>query len=217
MEAAHLSASQRWLAWGLGLVELVFCLVASVWLLFRPALFQVYYPLLRVPASRADAARVVEWIAGDEPQTALQRSLTSGRMSERELNHFQDVRAVIQRAPGLLAMGTAALVAVVLFRPPKRVWRHAQKAGLVIWAVTGLGAVLLAAWDWRVLFAWLHQPFFGTTSWRLPNGCLSLQLYPERFWQFMAGCAALCPACVLAAACVALREREMRSGAGSPP
>jgi Protein of unknown function (DUF1461) len=94
-------------------------------------------------------------------------------------------------------LALATVVLALAWRPPRRLLAAAQWRGLLFWAALLAGIGGLAWWDWPRFFAWVHHPFFGDRSWRLPDDAYSLVLFPTRFWRILA-------AAVLASPVVAL-------------
>lgn len=198
-------------AWVLGGLQVLFSMALAAWLLTLPAFFGVYYSLLRPSAHDADATAVVQWLRTEHRTRSLNLALSDGKLTDKELRHFQDVR---QQFPwfGRTALAAAALTAllIVATRPSREAFAAVQWRALWIWAALLLVLGGFAAWDWKLFFAWMHQPFFGDRSWRMPRNSYSLVLFPASFWQVTAACVLLAPGLTLLAGCLATRWRTSR-------
>jgi hypothetical protein len=180
------SRGVRLLAWLFGMGQWTAALALSVWLLAWPPLFGLYYPPLKLHQETEDARSIVDWLAGREDLAALQAAVKSGHLSQKELDHFADVRELFSWMPfifGGILVACAAALAVV--KPSREWFWAAQKRGLILFGAALLSLGLVGLWDWKLLFAWIHYPFFGAASWKLPNASYSLQLFPMIFWQLM--------------------------------
>ncbi|MHC1764848.1 MAG: DUF1461 domain-containing protein [Verrucomicrobiia bacterium] len=198
-------------AWAFGGVQVLFSMALAAWLLTLPAVFGVYYSLLRPSAHTADAKAVVQWLRTEHRTRSLSHTLRDGKLTDKELRHFSDVR---QQFPwfsrtALAAAGLAALL-VARTKPSHEAFASAQSKAFWIWAALLLVLGGLALWDWKLFFAWMHQPFFGDRSWRMPRSSYSLVLFPASFWQFTAACVLLAPGLTLLAGCLATRWRTSR-------
>lgn len=194
-------------AWALGVVEVLALALAAIWLLMCPPVFERYYPIVKESARAADAASIVRWISSEENVFALNTGLRSGQLNRKELKHYADVRRWIRRVPAAMASLLCAGVILALISARRsELLQKAQWRGLAFLGVAlGFGAVF-AAWDWEVLFAWVHDPFFGPTSWKLSRGAYSLRLFPNEFWQVMGVAVIFCPALAMAGAGIVLRR-----------
>jgi hypothetical protein len=172
-------------AWGLGFIELIAGLLMAVWLLSSPPVFRLYYPASGDPARVADATTIVEWLAGQESFTALNSQLTRGALTRKELNHYADVRRILEQVSTAVWLSACVVMALIVaaFKISPDVLQAAQWRGLSVLGILMLASCALAWWDWEVLFAWMHYPLFGPTSWRLSRTAYSLQLFPDSFWQ----------------------------------
>lgn len=187
---------------------MVFCIALAAWLLTLPAFFRVYYPLLRFSEQSSDAERVVRWLSGDQRQRSLNLALSGGSLTARELEHYEDVRQLFRWFPRA-TVGFALLTVLVIAacRPSFEALAAAQSRGLIILAALFVFLGAFAWWDWKLLFAWIHQPFFGERSWRFQKDSYSLLLFPARFWRFAIGCVLLGPGLVLGFAALRIFPR----------
>lgn len=174
------------LVWLWALLQLLASATFLIWLCFRPGLFDWYYPVLVSRDHAGDAGLIVRWLDSREPGVWLNSHLKKGALRPKEIAHFEDVRRVLRRGRILMACSWVALgvLGLVAQMKSKEIRAAQERVFILTGAILGLG-LFFALWDWRVLFAWLHQPFFGPTSWRMPRAAYSLALYPERFWQVM--------------------------------
>lgn len=198
-------------AWVFGGLQVLFSMALAAWLLTLPAAFGVYYSLLRPSAHSADARAVVQWLRTEHRTRSLNLALRDGKLTDRELRHFVDVR---QQFPWFGRTALAAVILAALWiavaRPSRGAFAAAQRRALWIWAALLLVLGGLAVWDWKLFFAWMHQPFFGDRSWRMPRSSYSLVLFPASFWKFTAACVLLAPGLTLLAGCLASRWRTSR-------
>jgi hypothetical protein len=182
------------LAWAVGLLELFLFLSVALCLLIWPPVFGGIYRAVGVSTHPRDATTVVRWLASADRERSLNLALTEGQVGPKELHHYSDVRRLFRWFPRL-ALGAAVGLALVLAsgQASRRLLAAAQWRGF--WVYAGLIMVLggLAWWDWKLFFAWLHHPFFGDTSWRLPKGSYSLQLFPTSFWRVVTAGVLLAP------------------------
>jgi uncharacterized membrane protein len=120
-------------------------------------------------------------------------------MTPNELRHYSDVRRVLPWLTRLLAVTAAAILLLAILRPRRRPdLRRIHRAGLLLWLGVSLVAAMLAWWDWKLFFSWIHHPIFGPDSWRFSKDAHSLQLFPASFWRALLAVIALTPALVLA-------------------
>lgn len=203
------SCSHPALAWVLAVLQVGFSLAAAVWLLTVPAVFDVYYPLVRPSADASDARALMEWLSTDYRARSLQLAVKGGTLTEKELRHYLDVRRVLRWVPRA-ALG-AAMLAVVLMaviKPSRELLRAVQWRAFGLWGALLLVCGGIACWDWKLFFAWMHQPFFGDRSWRMPRNSYSLALFPASFWRITAACVLLAPALTLLAGWFPMRRRS---------
>jgi uncharacterized membrane protein len=207
---------ERIVAWLLGSFEVLFCMAVTLWLLTSPALFSRYYPPLHISRHTRDAEAIVKWLSTSYRTRSLNLALTSGQLSSKELHHYADVRQVFRWFPRLATGFLIGLLALVtLARPVLPALARAQWRGLLVWSFFWLILGGAAWWDWNWFFARLHHPFFGDTSWRLPDAAYSLQLFPARFWRLAVTAVALGPLTVLGAlagTCTLLQGFSQRRG-----
>jgi hypothetical protein len=180
--------------WTFAVLQCLLTMLLSAWLLFRPSLLAIYYPRLVSQQQSQDAVAITQWLTQDRPATDLNPSLHHGSLQPKEIKHFEDVRHRLQQGLPVL-LGTFVLLAavLVLFRPSLHWLAQAQTRCAILAMIVSCFAIILACWDWRAFFAFVHQPLFGPTSWRMPSRAYSLQLFPPRFWQIMGMVLAFAP------------------------
>jgi hypothetical protein len=205
------------LAWSLGLLEVLLAIATAMWLLSLPALFGVYYQALNISPHPRDAQTIVAWLASSQPEESINAALVEGQLWPKEISHFADVRKLFRWFP-LMAGALAVLSVAALFaaKPSMQTLLAAQARGLLFWIILACFAGGLAWWDWATFFAWVHYPFFGESSWRLPKSSYSLRLFPASFWRLLAGVVLAAPLLLLAMVAAAswLRARSA-SGAST--
>jgi uncharacterized membrane protein len=173
-------------AWFFGTAQWLAALALALWLLAFPPVFGLYYPAFKTDQDREDARAIVDWLAGGGDLNALQAAVLKGHLSQKELDHFADVRALFRKMPLVFGTVLIGMIALLAWKKPSREWFWAaQKRGLIVFAGALFCLAVLGVWNWKLLFAWVHYPFFGATSWKLPNSAYSLQLFPMFFWQVM--------------------------------
>jgi integral membrane protein (TIGR01906 family) len=193
-------------AWSLGVLEVILGMALSLWLLTSPALFRIYYPTLSVSAHARDAAAILDWLATNYRERSLNLALADAKLTQKELTHYSDVRRVFRQFPKVtLGLAFLTVLLAVALRPSLRVISIAQWRGLIFWSLLVLLVGGWAWWDWKQFFAWVHHPFFGDTSWRLPNNSYSLQLFPAPFWAALASAVLLAPVLLVGPAALALK------------
>jgi integral membrane protein (TIGR01906 family) len=169
-------------------------MLLAVSLLISPSCFQKYYPLLRISNHTADAQAVVDWLSTSYRQRTLSLALAEGQFSSQELQHYADVRRLFRWFPKLTVAGAVVfLVLLAAIRPSRKIVIDSQRRSMFVSLLILLTVGTLALWDWKLLFALVHRPFFGDVSWRLPNSAYSLQLFPARFWQWTLGVILIAP------------------------
>ncbi|MEW6156499.1 MAG: DUF1461 domain-containing protein [Verrucomicrobiota bacterium] len=173
-------------AWAMALAELLAVVGLAIFLFSRPAVFSFYYRWLHEQGEFQDAQRIVDWVSGKRP--ALPLPLMGGQLTPKEIRHYEDVRQLFEKVPGAAVL--AAIVGALIVygaRERRELFAAAQVRALILFSLFLMASAALAWWDWKTFFAWVHQPFFGSTSWRLGRGAYSLQLFPKAFWQ-ITGC-----------------------------
>jgi hypothetical protein len=192
-------------AWMFGLLEVLLASAIVLWLLTLPPVFQAYYSRLKVSPHLQDAQTIVNWLATSQPGQPLDPTLAEGVLRPKELSHFADVRELFAWFPRIAAiLAIISLASLCAVRPTRKLLLAAQARGMVFWTVLVCFAAGLALWDWETFFAWVHYPFFGRTSWRLPRSAYSLRLFPSSFWRLLAGAVLLAPLILLSAATAVL-------------
>ncbi len=173
--------------WVAGLLLAVAGLAFSIVLLMSPAVFQMYYPRMKIAPEVGDAVRIVHWLSGDADGSALNFSLRR-KISAKEINHFTEVRRLFRKFPLVgAACLAAALGLLVMNRSQDKLFQKVSWRALGVWLLLAAVMGAFAVYDWPAFFAAIHYPFFGKTSWRLPDSCYSLHLFPTAFWKAMAG------------------------------
>lgn len=198
-----MTAFLQWLTAGLQFLSL---LSGSVWLLSRPFVFTLYYS--NPPQEARDAQAIVRWLNSQKPAKAINVPLRAGHLTDKETAHFGDVRRALQANQALFLACTTLLVGILAWkRFSPTLIRAAQPRCLVLCGTLSLFSLVLALWDWKVFFAWLHDPLFGPTSWRLPRNSYSLRLFPAPFWGAIGATVLLSPAVISALAALLLSRR----------
>jgi integral membrane protein (TIGR01906 family) len=181
-----LSPADALFVWGGAVLEWLAASMLAIWLLFQPAVFEVYYPKAVQRGNARDATAIVRWLWSSEEARLINTHLQSGALSMKEIAHYADVRRVLRQGFFLMLAAVALLgVLLVIRRPSKTILAWVQARVCFLSAAFLLMLAILGFWDWRALFSALHDPFFGPTSWRFPKGSYSLALYPATFWQLM--------------------------------
>jgi uncharacterized membrane protein len=204
------------LTWVLGGVEMLLSMAVAIWLLTSPALFRLYYPVLHISPHTHDAIAVVDWLSTNSRERSLGVAMQDRRLDNRELKHFSDVRRVFGHFPKAMAV-LGAIMALLLLAGRGRLATIAlaQKRGLICWSLLLLIIGGFAWWDWQRFFAWVHHPFFGDVSWRLPDEAYSLVMFPARFWRLAVIAVLLTPA--LAFGMVSGAIKLVARGRSAPP
>jgi hypothetical protein len=194
---------RRWarvmVPWLFGSLEMLALLIVSIWLLAAPRVFQAYYPFLNSRGNVSDATLVSKWLWSKGSVFDLNPNLSSGKFIRKELSHYADVRRWLRRTPPLFAGLLLSMGILWQISPTRETFSRAQWRGLTLLMLLSTVSAAVAFWNWRFFFAAIHYPFFGSTSWKLPDNCYSLRLFPSLFWQFAGSIAIALPAIVLAA------------------
>jgi hypothetical protein len=170
--------------WSAAFVEVILLVGIGCWLLAQPILFGGYYPILSGAPYRNDATRLVRWLHSSEPESALESGFRHGRLRAKEVKHYADVRKLFQRLKLSLLMTTLGAAAVMAIgRPSVAFLGQVQARALALLLLATAFGSLLAWWDWKTFFAWIHYPLFGESSWRLGRSAFSLALFPADFWR----------------------------------
>ena len=206
-------ADSLWLAWGLGLGELIALVLATVWLLFWPPVFWVYCPRLGFSPSSRDALFIANWIAGDAGTQVLNVGLAGGELSFAEIAHFEDVRRLVHRLPSVLAGWLLGGGLFALWtRPTWKTWHQAHKHALMTLGCLAAITVVYALLDWHAFFGLLHKLLFPTNSYIFPRHAYSLQLFPGAFWRAAGILCLAVPTAVLIALGAFPAVARMRTG-----
>jgi hypothetical protein len=177
-------------AWLLGTVQLLAATAFFIWLLAWPPVFKLYYPLLGIAPETQDAVAIVEWLSSDRSLSQLENAMRGGILTEKEILHYADVRYWFKWLPWIWGMGGGALLlGCWRFQPSRETVAAVQWRALWLAVIIMLAAAVFAWWDWKIFFAWVHHPFFGSSSWVFPWSAYSLQLFPAGFWRLMGGLA----------------------------
>jgi uncharacterized membrane protein len=193
----HAGKDLAW-AWVIGVLGVLLVMAATMWVLTMPAVFKAYYSALGISPWKEDAQTIVNWLASSQAGDSINPQLVNGQLRPKEVSHFGDVRRLFGWFPviaGVLLVLSA--LAVCAAKPSRQTLLAAQARGFLFWLVIVGFAGGLSWWDWETFFAWIHYPFFGATSWRLPNSAYSLKLFPASFWRLLAGILLLAPLLIL--------------------
>jgi len=183
-----LNLIKKWAqCWGLILSETAALISGMVILLFTPAVFSQYYPLLHPSARHSDAVSIVTWLHSDRPEFDLNIPMKAGLLNEKEKSHYADVRIIVQTLPLIFMISTSLLTILTLLNIKGNFFRDTQLRALALNLCLFCLASLWSVIHWESLFAAIHNPLFGTTLWQLSTTDYSLNLFPMRFWQTLFG------------------------------
>lgn len=106
--------------------------------------------------------------------------------NERELQHMDDVKVVIDRltAWAAFALVIGVMAAYALGRRSDRtaIWVALSDGGLLTLVTLVLVGLLMAV-AWETFFVGLHGVFFAPDTWRFYYTDTLIRLFPEMFWQ----------------------------------
>lgn len=196
-------------------------------LLVHPWLVDAQYALPGFPEPYIDLAsdqrsglagtgvRAISPWNGDGVELLRDARLPGGEpaFDSREVAHMSDVRAVVAGFMVAWMIGVVALTGSVIAL-------HRAGAGALLWRGLGWGAgATLAAFaalglymlaDFDAFFTSFHGVFFEGDSWRFASDDTLLSLYPDQFWGFAAGAAAVLILLQAVGALLASRRRSSR-------
>ncbi|NLE77787.1 MAG: TIGR01906 family membrane protein [Chloroflexi bacterium] len=183
-------------------------ILTAVRLLLTPCFLQVEYRLPGFPADPYGltqeerlrwAPLAVDYLvnAADIAFLADQRFADGSPLYDaRELQHMEDVKALVGAALRVWLGALAALLGLALWAWRGGWWptyRHALGRGG--WLTVGLLALLVAAAavSFRPLFVLFHRLFFEGDSWLFDPSTTLIRLFPMRFWRDAFALAGLLP------------------------
>jgi integral membrane protein (TIGR01906 family) len=104
----------------------------------------------------------------------------------KELNHMEDVKAVMQAALRVHTVLSVALAAAVIALAWKHESRWALRRGLAAGGIFTMSLifalVVLIFINWDFFFDGFHGVFFEGDSWHFSNSDTLIRLFPEQFW-----------------------------------
>lgn len=193
------------LAWIIAIIQSFTLLLAGIWIATRPGIFDRYYGFLVRSPSPSDAHEIVSWLKTDQSKEELFAHVVGRQLTERELNHYADVRVWAGKVPRSILWCAISMMLMYLSVRKLKLLPLIERRALCFMALLLGGCVAFAVWDWRIFFTWVHYPLFGSTSWRFPRGSYSLQLFPSSFWS-AAGILVTAPALLVPILILALRS-----------
>lgn len=131
------------------------------------------------PESREDAKEISRAYWTGKSYSDINKGFHFVRMRDKEVAHFEDVRALIHFLFIPLGVGLITLA----------IWKWGLKKRIPwFWSLIYMSffGAIMAIWGvlaWRHMFQTLHWWIFQDDSWILPKGCYSLHLFPYAVWQ----------------------------------
>jgi len=171
-----------WLDLSGAVIFFLFLILGTFILLFIPEVFEIIYGQMgfqEINEIHADRITHKLW-----DQSDFKELPSIGRlMYEKEIVHFQDIRTIIRRMIIGFWSTLSLLVSFSYFFNWKRL--VLCSAALLILVCVSCG---LWSWiNWLHMFETLHNWLFQNDSWKLPNGCITLRLFPYKVWEIMGG------------------------------
>jgi uncharacterized membrane protein len=156
-------------------------LISSVLLVASPMVWKSMYEAPeKLPATaQADGEIIAVNLWSNTPYAEISKTLSGGKLHPREIHHYEDLqKKFTQMSVAFLLLAAVVLCALRSPRFHKMLWLSV--AWLVVISIAGTAWALH---DWRDFFRTLHAWIFQNDSWKLPNGCYSLQLFPYPVWK----------------------------------
>ncbi len=156
-------------------------LVGSVMLIASPVVWQATYdaPSYLPATAQKDGEIIAANLWTKTPYKEVSNSLQGRKLHQREINHYEDLQNKFRELTVLLFIFLFVL-SLVLFHPRLKRMLWVSLAWLLLIALIG---GVWGVYDWRNMFHTLHWWIFQNDSWKLPNRCYSLQLYPYPVWK----------------------------------
>ena len=135
----------------------------------------------------ARAAQVTRIIGGRSEMVDAELSfmeLGEGKklFTENEVSHLGDVNQLLYGVKILWLLLSIALFSMRMNLSEETIW-ISVKVGILTTAVIGLTAIV----GWESFFVLFHKVFFPQGNWAFPWDSNLLMIFPEIFWQRMAG------------------------------
>jgi integral membrane protein (TIGR01906 family) len=188
----------KFAGWIVTIVTPFALILTAVRILLTPVWVQIEYRMPRFPEDpygftleeRLKWSLVsLEYLLNDEGIDFLQGQRFDDNApiyDERELQHMEDVKGVVQ---GTLAVWWSSLAFLLVTGLLSKWggWGSIFKTGLLRggWATIGIvGAVLVfVVLAFGVFFVYFHQVFFDAGTWTFSFADTLIRLFPMRFWQ----------------------------------
>lgn len=161
----------------------VMCILATA--LSHPFVFRWIYALKMSEEHMEDGVRIAGGLWQSKPFYKINSELVNAYgLTMSELNHYEDVRTLIQKLPSL-SIALIGIPFLFILLDKRSRWRlmHVRSLVLLFTIIPLVG--LLGYFSWDALFEGFHIMFFKDDSWILSSTAYSLFLYPEAFWQYM--------------------------------
>lgn len=173
-----------WLCMFFFAIQATFCILFLLYLGSRPGIFVGLYQMLLPQQSVTDVRTLVEWMNSSKDILDLHSKLQERFFTNRELDHYNDVRSWLKLGHVLLVPATFfwGVSLLALHHVRDLTFHQVQLFFVKAWGLLVLASVLWVIIDWSSFFAFLHYPFFGPDSWRFPANSYTVHLFPEWFW-----------------------------------
>ena len=135
----------------------------------------------------ARAVQVTRIIGGrgemvDAELSFMELSERKKLFTENEVSHLVDVNQLLYGVKMFWLLLGISLVLMRKYLSEETIWVSA-KVGILTTAVIGLTAIV----GWESFFVLFHRVFFPQGNWAFPWDSNLLMIFPETFWQRMAG------------------------------
>lgn len=179
--------AQTWLHAGLGLAWAGWVVSLIVCFFSLPLVSGWTHALIGPQQHHDDAKRISAWVAGGDAEAKIPLGYRAGKLTPKEQDHYTDVRRLLRWNRTVTGVGFSLLLLLGLSQAGRKA--AVAAAGIALWEFFILLAIAVvwAVVHWRSLFAFCHNLFFAEGSWRLPKNSVSLQLFPQSYWQEMFG------------------------------
>ena len=106
--------------------------------------------------------------------------------NDRELEHMQDVKSVVQGALKVLYLGAAILVLLGVWGWFGKWWRNylngLRRGGWLTVILLGM-IILFVLLAFGIIFVFFHEIFFASGTWTFYYSDSLIRMFPERFWR----------------------------------
>lgn len=190
----------RYIPFSLSLMIILQLVITVITAVSTPIVFRSLYPVLSVEdkfgwsdTQRTDYAQVIvtelSHFSESFAPTALGTQLTID-----EVDHLTDVKRLLNQARLLTLLSWGILISYLLiWKPQVSHLSAAIKRSLLIYGSLTTLTIVFLFFFWQTSFVFFHQLFFPNGNWSFYENSTLIRLFPETFWQRIAGLCILLP------------------------